>query len=197
MTAHYLTHHAFALGPAIPCSCTRHPSASVAHRSGRPAARRDGHRHGRHRGKEPPSRGRRGRNEVIVYTQGSSRRSVASTPQPRRGRGLTTPDQQDDDQTRASAACVRAATWSFGFATDGPPSIRLAQLRGSLSSHAARFNQSIATRGTADARAHAVFDWISTGALKVRIDRVALRAAAAAHRALEARETAGKIVLSL
>jgi NADPH2:quinone reductase len=45
-------------------------------------------------------------------------------------------------------------------------------------------------------RAHDVFDWITSGALKVRIDReVPLRDVADAHRALEARETTGKVLL--
>ncbi len=45
-------------------------------------------------------------------------------------------------------------------------------------------------------RAGDVFAWIASGALKLRIDReVALRDAAEAHRALEARETTGKVLL--
>ncbi len=45
-------------------------------------------------------------------------------------------------------------------------------------------------------RAGELFAWIAAGKLKVRIDReVPLRDAAAAHRALEARETTGKVLL--
>jgi NADPH2:quinone reductase len=45
-------------------------------------------------------------------------------------------------------------------------------------------------------RAHDVFEWISSRRLKLRIDReVPLRDAAEAHRALEARETTGKVLL--
>lgn len=45
-------------------------------------------------------------------------------------------------------------------------------------------------------RAGDVLDWIVSGRLKLRIDReVALRDAAEAHRALEARETTGKVLL--
>jgi NADPH2:quinone reductase len=45
-------------------------------------------------------------------------------------------------------------------------------------------------------RARDVFDWIASGALKLRIDReVPLRDVAEAHRALEARETTGKVLL--
>jgi NADPH:quinone reductase len=47
-------------------------------------------------------------------------------------------------------------------------------------------------------RAGEVSAWIGAGILRLRIDRaVPLRAAAAAHRALEARETAGKVLLIL
>jgi NADPH2:quinone reductase len=45
-------------------------------------------------------------------------------------------------------------------------------------------------------RAGDVFEWIGSGKLKLRIDReVPLRDAAEAHRALEARETTGKVLL--
>jgi len=45
-------------------------------------------------------------------------------------------------------------------------------------------------------RARDVFDWIESGKLTLRIDReVSLRDAAKAHEALEARETAGKVLL--
>jgi NADPH2:quinone reductase len=53
-----------------------------------------------------------------------------------------------------------------------------------------------ATREELLGRARDVFDWIASGALKLRIDReVPLRDAAEAHRALEARETTGKVLL--
>ena len=45
-------------------------------------------------------------------------------------------------------------------------------------------------------RARELFEWIGSGRLKVRIDReVPLRDVAEAHRALEARETTGKVLL--
>ena len=45
-------------------------------------------------------------------------------------------------------------------------------------------------------RAGKVFDWIASGRLRVRVDReLPLRDAAAAHRALEARQTTGKVLL--
>jgi NADPH2:quinone reductase len=45
-------------------------------------------------------------------------------------------------------------------------------------------------------RANELFDWIAAGTLKIRVDRkVPLADTAAAHRALEGRETAGKVLL--
>lgn len=54
----------------------------------------------------------------------------------------------------------------------------------------------IATHDELTWRAGELFDWIGSGKLQVRIDRaVPLRDAASAHRALEARETTGKVLL--
>ena len=53
-----------------------------------------------------------------------------------------------------------------------------------------------ATRDELLWRANDIFDMITAGELKIRIDReVPLREAARAHRALEARETIGKVLL--
>jgi NADPH2:quinone reductase len=54
----------------------------------------------------------------------------------------------------------------------------------------------IASREELLARAGDVLAWVKDGSLPLRVDReVPLAQAAAAHRALEARETAGKILL--
>nr|MDP9362426.1 zinc-binding dehydrogenase [Acidobacteriota bacterium] len=53
-----------------------------------------------------------------------------------------------------------------------------------------------ATRDELLGRARDLFEWISSGRLTLRIDReVPLRDGAEAHRALEARETTGKVLL--
>src|SRR5258707_15806082 len=55
----------------------------------------------------------------------------------------------------------------------------------------------IATHEELRWRAREVFEWIGRGKLTLRIDRkVPLRDAAAAHRALEARQTTGKVLLA-
>jgi NADPH2:quinone reductase len=54
----------------------------------------------------------------------------------------------------------------------------------------------VATRAELRHRADAVLGWIRDGSLRLRIDRaVPLAKAAEAHRALEARETTGKVIL--
>ena len=54
----------------------------------------------------------------------------------------------------------------------------------------------IATHDELSWRAGELFNWIQSGKVRLRIDReVPLRAAAEAHRALEGRETAGKVLL--
>jgi NADPH2:quinone reductase len=57
-------------------------------------------------------------------------------------------------------------------------------------------NQYIATREELVGRAQDLFTWLQTGRLKLTVDRtLPLRDAARAHEALEARQTAGKILL--
>jgi NADPH:quinone reductase len=54
----------------------------------------------------------------------------------------------------------------------------------------------IATRDELLGRAHDLFAWIESGDLELNIDRVLpLAEAAAAHRALESRQTKGKLLL--
>jgi NADPH2:quinone reductase len=54
----------------------------------------------------------------------------------------------------------------------------------------------ILTREELNSRAKDLFYWIAEGKLKIRIDRTfPLREAARAHRALEARQTTGKVLL--
>jgi NADPH2:quinone reductase len=57
-------------------------------------------------------------------------------------------------------------------------------------------NQYIATRDELVGRANDLFTWLAAGKLKVTVDRVwPLAEAAQAHAALEARQTAGKLLL--
>ena len=68
--------------------------------------------------------------------------------------------------------------------------------KGSLFLTRPGLNQYIATRDELVARANDLFAWLAAGTLKITIDRVwPLAEAAEAHRALEGRRTAGKLLL--
>jgi len=68
--------------------------------------------------------------------------------------------------------------------------------KGSLFLTRPGLNQYIATREELVARADDLFAWLAAGKLKLTIDRVRpLAEAAEAHRDLEARRTAGKLLL--
>jgi NADPH2:quinone reductase len=68
--------------------------------------------------------------------------------------------------------------------------------KGSLFLTRPGLNQYIATREELVGRANDLFAWLAAGKLKVTIDRVwPLADAAKAHEALEARQTAGKLLL--
>jgi NADPH2:quinone reductase len=55
-----------------------------------------------------------------------------------------------------------------------------------------------ATREELLSRANELFGWLRDGKLSVRIDReIALKDVAEAHRALEGRETTGKVLLKI
>ena len=69
-------------------------------------------------------------------------------------------------------------------------------VRGSLFLTRPTLGHYVSTRAELVARATDVFDWMRDGQLTVRVDReVPLADAAQAHRALEARETTGKVLL--
>jgi NADPH2:quinone reductase len=86
----------------------------------------------------------------------------------------------------------------FGFSSGpvAPFDPAVLGAKGSLFLTRPGLNQYIATRDELVARANDLFAWLAEGKLKVTIDRVwPLAEAAEAHRALEARRTAGKLLL--
>ncbi len=86
----------------------------------------------------------------------------------------------------------------FGFSSGpvAPFDPALLGAKGSLFLTRPGLNQYIATREELTERARDLFEWLGTGQLKLRIDRVLpLAEAATAHRELEARRTAGKVLL--
>ena len=86
----------------------------------------------------------------------------------------------------------------FGFSSGpvAPFDPAILGAKGSLFLTRPGLNQYIATREELTERARDLFEWLGTGELKLRIDRVLpLAEAATAHRELEARRTAGKVLL--
>jgi NADPH2:quinone reductase len=86
----------------------------------------------------------------------------------------------------------------FGFSSGpvAPFDPAVLGAKGSLFLTRPGLNQYIATREELVGRANDLFAWLAEGTLKVTIDRVwPLAEAAAAHSALEARSTAGKLLL--
>ena len=77
-----------------------------------------------------------------------------------------------------------------------PFNVRTLSAKGSLYVTRTSLNAYVETRQEFLERANAVLGWVASGALRPRIHRVyPLAEAAAAHRALESRETSGKLVL--
>jgi NADPH2:quinone reductase len=86
----------------------------------------------------------------------------------------------------------------FGFSSGPVPPFDPALLgaKGSLFLTRPGLNQYIATRDELVGRAADLFSWLAAGKLTVTVDRIhPLAEAAAAHQALEARRTAGKLLL--
>src|SRR5204863_1054657 len=119
------------------------------------------------------------------------------------GRGVDVVyDSVGKDTFEKSLNCLRPrgmlALFGFSSGPVAPFDPALLGAKGSLFLTRPGLNQYIATREELLMRANTVFDWLTAGVMKLRIDRVLpLAEAAEAHRALEARETAGKVLLSV
>ncbi|MER2599801.1 MAG: quinone oxidoreductase [Caldilineales bacterium] len=88
----------------------------------------------------------------------------------------------------------------FGQASGAVPPFELQTLnqRGSLFITRPSLGHYIATRSELFSRAGDLFLWLADGSLRVRIDRtLSLAEAAEAHRLLESRQTAGKVLLEV
>jgi NADPH2:quinone reductase len=109
-------------------------------------------------------------------------------------------DSVGKDTLLSSLDCLapRGMLVSFGQSSGKPPPVELAQLGGLRSLYLTRPSlfAYIATRPELEASAAALFAALRRGVVKVAPPRTfPLRAAADAHRALEARETTGSVVL--
>jgi NADPH2:quinone reductase len=90
--------------------------------------------------------------------------------------------------------CLALLGFSSGPVTPFDPAIL--GIKGSLFLTRPGLNQYIATREELLTRANAVFGWLASGAMQLRIDRtMPLAEAAQAYRELEGRRTTGKVLL--
>jgi NADPH2:quinone reductase len=139
-----------------------------------------------------------GANEVILYTETDFAAEVQRLTDRRGvqvvydGVGRATFDR--------SLTCLapRGMMVLFGQASGTVPPFDPALLaqRGSLFLTRPNLFHYVATRGELEQRAAELFDWLSAGRIKPRIDQeLPLAQAAEAHRALEARRTSGKLLL--
>jgi NADPH2:quinone reductase len=200
MTAHYLTHSAYPLGPGD--TALVHAAAGgvgahivqAARLRGATVIGTVGHEDKVHIARAAGAR------HVIVYTQEDFESEVRRLTN---GRGV---DVVYDAVGRTTfekslnSLRPRGCLVLFGFASGSVPPFDPALLgvKGSLFPTRPGLNQYIATREELLSRAEAVFGWLTEGAVTLRIDRVLpLEEAAEAHRALEGRGTAGKIVLAM
>jgi NADPH2:quinone reductase len=138
-----------------------------------------------------------GAEEVVLYTRQDF---VAET---RRLTGQGVPvvyDSVGRSTFEGSLDCLspRGMLVLFGQSSGpvGPLDPQILNRKGSLFLTRPTLVHYIATREELLSRASDLFDWIQEGKLRVRIDRsYPLSEAAAAHRALEGRETTGKVLL--
>ena len=103
--------------------------------------------------------------------------------------------------TRASIAFAIAGTWRC---SDSPAvscrrsTRRSSASRGRSSSRAPALNQYIATREELMMRAKDLFEWLASGAVKIRINHTfPLADVVKAHQELEARRTTGKVLFDV
>jgi NADPH2:quinone reductase len=200
MTAHYLTHSTYPLGPSN--TVLIHAAAGGVGALIVQAARLRGATVLATVGTDEKAAIARaaGAQEVINYSRQDFEQEVRRLTN---GRGVDVVyDAIGRTTFDKSLSCLRPRGYMvmFGMASGPVPPFDPASLgtRGSLFLTRPGLNQYIATREELLLRARAVFDWLSTGAMKLRIDRVLpLAQAADAHRALEGRETAGKILLRM
>ena len=198
MTAHYLALATYALRPGD--TCLVHAAAGgVGLLLCRIAQRRGARVIGTVSTAEKAKLAREaGADEVILY---SSQDFEAETRRMTAGRGVQVVyDGIGRSTFDKSLNCLapRGTLVLFGQASGPVPPLdaQVLSQRGSLYLTRPTLFHYTATREELLQRANDLFTWMSEGWLHVRVDReYALRDAAAAHRALEGRETTGKVLL--
>ncbi len=139
-----------------------------------------------------------GANEVILYTQQDFE---AETKRLTDGRGVQVVYDSVGKTTFEKSLNVlapRGYLVLFGQSSGAVPPVdpQILNARGSLFLTRPTLGHYTASRDELQQRAGDVFRWIQTGELRLRVEhRFPLTEAAAAHRALEGRQTTGKVLL--
>jgi NADPH2:quinone reductase len=199
LTAHYLTHSTFPLGPGN--TALVHAAAGGAGLLITQVARRLGATVYGTVGSAAKAEVARaaGAHETIDYTR---RDFEAEVRRLTNGRGVDVVyDSVGKDTFEKSLNCLRPRGYLalFGFSSGpvAPFDPAVLGAKGSLFLTRPGLNQYIATRSELLERASDLFNWLQSGELTLRIDRVLpLADAATAHRELEARRTSGKLLLT-
>jgi NADPH2:quinone reductase len=140
-----------------------------------------------------------GAHEVVIYTQQDF---VAESRRLTGGRGVAVAyDSVGQSTFEGSLNCLspRGLLVLFGQSSGpvAPVDPQVLNSKGSLFLTRPTLGHYVTTREELLSRSRDLFQWIQDGKLAVRIDRTyRLSDAAAAHRALESRETKGKVLLS-
>lgn len=198
LTAHYLTHSTFALKPGD--TALVHAAAGGVGSLITQVARILGARVIATAGTEAKGELARqaGAHDVIIY---STQDFEAEVRRLTNGHGVDVVyDSVGKDTFDKSLNCLRprGLLALFGFSSGLVPPFDPATLgpKGSLFLTRPGLNQYMATRDELLTRANKIFEWLASGVLKIRIDRVfPMAEAAQAHQALEARRTTGKVLL--
>jgi NADPH:quinone reductase len=198
LTAHYLTHSTYPLRHGE--TCLVHAAAGGVGLLLRQIARRRGARVIGTVSTEAKARLAReaGAEAVILYTTSDF---VAETRRLTEGRGVQVVyDGVGRDTFEGSLACLapRGMLALFGQASGsvGPFDPGLLAQKGSLFLTRPTLYHYVASREELLARAGDVLGWVAAGHLRLRIEKTyPLAEAAEAHRALEGRQTSGKVLL--
>lgn len=139
-----------------------------------------------------------GAENVIVYTEKNFREEVETALGPHSLDVVYDGVGKATFQDGIELLRPRGMMVTFGNASGPPPEISPLMLsqKGSLFLTRPTLGDYVQTRGELEARASDLFSWISSGDLRVHIGRrYPLAEAAMAHRALEGRDTTGKVLL--
>jgi NADPH2:quinone reductase len=199
MTAHYLSHDSFQLGPGD--ECLVHAGAGGVGLLLTQMAKRAGARVFTTVSTEEKAEAAReaGADEVIFYARDDFAAEVRRLTQ---GRGVRVVyDGVGRDTFHRGLDCLAPRGFMILFGqSSGPVSPidpQILNTKGSLFLQRPVLFHHVADRGELLDRAERVLAWVGEGGLRVRVDTVfPLEDAADAHRALEGRTTIGKVMLS-